>query len=86
MVPMNNRSPKRIKLLLSKQIYSFRVQKGLTQTELARLAGTTQPKISDWENGMADIKVTHLIGLCEALEVSPIEFLSPLVEGGVEKC
>ena len=50
-------------------IYYYRLEKGMTQTELARKAGVPQPNLSNIEKGKKDITLTTLKRLSLALEV-----------------
>ena len=52
---------------LPQAIRAARVNRGLTQGELAALIGVSQGAISFWENGMESPTVAHLIAL--ALEL-----------------
>lgn len=55
---------------LGDRLREERVKKGLSQKELARLAGCEQPVISDLENGVAKGS-KHLISFARILNVSP---------------
>lgn len=59
------------------KIRELRLQKRLTQEELAKRAGVTRTTICNIENGVQDnIKVKNLKGIADALGVS----LSELIE------
>lgn len=53
----------------------IRKEKGLTQTELAKRAGTRQSHISNMEKGERDIDTEMLIRLARALGVKAYELL-----------
>lgn len=47
----------------------LRVQRGLSQTELAALVGVSQAAIGQWERGVSNPKGKHLLALAKALAV-----------------
>ena len=53
----------------------LRKQKGLTQSELAKLAGIGQPAVALMEKGKRDIDTEMLIKLARALNVKAYELL-----------
>lgn len=52
------------------QLLGWRLSKGLTQAELAKRADIPRPNISNIENGRADVSLTSLRRLADALELS----------------
>ena len=50
-----------------------RLRLGMTQDELARAVGVTQPRISIWENGKADIPNARRVQIAELLGLLPGE-------------
>ncbi len=56
-----------------RSIKLFREQAGLTQQELADLAGVHQHHISRWERGTVDIGDGNLAKVAKALGVTPWE-------------
>ena len=57
------------------RIYQYRLQKGLTQAQLASQCGIPQPNLSNIEKGKQDLTVSTLIRIAGALEVRPGQFL-----------
>lgn len=55
------------------KIYRLRLEKRLTQRELAARAGVYQANLSNVEKGKQDLTVSTLLRLCSALEVDPAE-------------
>jgi len=53
-----------------KNLRKIRLEKGLTQTEIAELLKTTQQQYSKYENGQNEIPTHHIITLCEFYDVS----------------
>lgn len=51
-------------------IYRLRINKKLSQVELARLCGVTQQAINRIEKGKAKVSVETLVKLAEALETT----------------
>ena len=59
---------------ISKRIISLRQQCGYTQNGLAERAGVSQSHLRRVELGQADITVSHLELLCDAMSISLKEF------------
>lgn len=55
---------------LGEMIKYYRLEKGLTQPELAKLVGVSNGMISIWENNINEPKASYLKALCLHLEVS----------------
>ena len=58
-----------------KRLAKARIDKGLSQTKLAKLSGIDQGNIWNYENNKTTPKVTTLRLICLALEISSIELL-----------
>lgn len=56
------------------RIYQKRVEKKLTQAELARRAGISQPNLSNIEKGKRDLTVSTLARIARALETDVRDF------------
>ena len=54
-----------------------RVNRGLTQAELADKIGVSRQAIFDWENGKRTIRPINLFALCTALNVTEDDVLLP---------
>ena len=61
---------------ISKRLISLRQQCGLTQNGLAERAGVSQSHLRRVELGQADITVSHLELLCDAMSISLKEFFN----------
>ena len=59
---------------ISKRLISLRQQCGLTQNGLAERAGVSQSHLRRVELGQADITISHLGLLCDAMSISLKEF------------
>ena len=59
---------------LGETIKSLRLEKGLTQPQLAKLVGVSNGMISVWENNINEPKASYLKALATALDVS-VSFL-----------
>jgi transcriptional regulator with XRE-family HTH domain len=57
------------------QIKSYRNAAHLSQKELAAQLGVTPTRLCNWENNRHEPNISMLVKLCEALEVSPDDFL-----------
>ena len=55
---------------LGETIKSLRLEKGLTQPQLAKMVGVSNGMISIWENNVNEPKASYLKALATALEVS----------------
>jgi len=60
---------------LGARIRTCRLQKNLTQAELAKLMGMCPSMIGHAERGSREISVKTLVALCNALDVSPAYLL-----------
>lgn len=58
-------------LALGQKLQKLRVERGMTQAELARRAGVPQPNLSNIEKEKHDLTVSTLVKLCVALEADP---------------
>ena len=61
---------------VGKRLKELREQHGFTQNGLAEYAGVSQTHLRRVELGQADITVSHLQLLCEALDVSLHDFFA----------
>ena len=59
---------------VSQRLITLRTHCGFTQNKLAELAGVSQSHLRRVERGEADITVSHLQLLCDALDISLKEF------------
>ena len=59
---------------VSQRLITLRTQCGFTQNKLAELAGVSQSHLRRVELGEADITISHLQLLCDALDISLKEF------------
>ena len=59
---------------LGKRIKELRLEKGLSQPQLAKLVGVSNGMISIWENNINEPKASYLKALANALEV-PVSVL-----------
>lgn len=55
---------------LGETIKYYRLEKGLTQPELAKLVGVSKGMISIWENNVNEPKASYVKELCTHLEIS----------------
>jgi len=62
---------------ITRQIIALRLQRGLTQQEVALRAGTTQSVIARIENGEQNISIKTLIKLANALKANVSINLQP---------
>lgn len=54
-----------------------RINRSLTQAELAEKIGVSRQAIFDWENGKRSIRPVNLYAICKALDVSEDDILLP---------
>ncbi len=72
------------------RIYELRSKKGLSQTELAKLAGVSQRSISRWENDEVAIPLDKAVNVANALgcDLGDLTGISPAPESvltGIEE-
>jgi transcriptional regulator with XRE-family HTH domain len=70
--------------MIKTRLKQYRVEKGLTQTKLAKLVGVSQPNYQRWESGSAEIPEEKLKRLALALKATPEQLLGrhPPIEAG----
>ena len=56
--------------IFPQRLKELRLEKGLTQTELANMLGISQKSYSHWETGKNEPNLENLIKLADLLEVS----------------
>lgn len=56
---------------LGKRIQDARVDRGITQTALARLIDSSQSSVGYWETGKRGVPMDKIPTLCKALKVTP---------------
>lgn len=61
--------------MLGDRLRSKREEKGMSQVELSRLTGMTQPLISMYERNKVDPTTSMVKYLCEVLEITASELL-----------
>jgi len=62
---------------LGGRLRALRLERGMTQDELARTIGTHFTSISAVERGVRGLSVQQIVKLATALKVSPDDFLHP---------
>ena len=55
-------------------VRTARLRKGLSQKQLAAVAGTSQPHISTIEKGSVNVMFDTVLRLCSALDITPNDF------------
>lgn len=63
----------------------LRVARGLSQLELARRAGMTQPYVSYHENGQIDPRLTGIVRLAAALGMTPAALVAATTQHDPEE-
>ena len=61
---------------LGETIKALRLEKGLTQPQLAELVGVSKGMISIWENNINEPKATYLKALSIALDINVDQLLN----------
>lgn len=61
-----------------KILRSLRIEKGLTQLELANALGRPQSFVSKYESGERRLEVVEFIDVCRALEEDPSRIITKL--------
>jgi transcriptional regulator with XRE-family HTH domain len=65
--------------MFGKKLRELRKVSGLTQEQVAELAGIHKNYVSDCENGRRNISLENILALSRALKVKPGELLDHLV-------
>lgn len=63
---------------IGERIKEYRLEKGLTQQQLAKRIGVSQKAIDYWERGINEPKACYIIALVKTFEISFDEFLGGL--------
>ena len=58
------------------KLFEIRKKRGLTQVELAEMAGLADRTYADIERGSANMRVETALRICEALQITPNEILT----------
>lgn len=61
--------------MIGQKIKELRLKKGLTQTGLAELIGTTQVSVCRWENGTHTAQFCNVHKIAKALKVNILELI-----------
>lgn len=56
---------------IGNNIKVLRKQKGLTQTEIAKMLNMTQQQYSRFETGIFELNYTQILEICHILEITP---------------
>ena len=72
-----------IRVLVGRNVRRARIEKGLTQEELAERAGTSQFYVSSLEAGRRNPTVVTVFELAQALGVDHLDLLRPNGESSV---
>lgn len=64
-----------LKYEIGNRIRKYRLDKGLSQKELANQIGVSNSRVSNWEHGINRPDADILADICRALNVSPSELL-----------
>ena len=68
-------------MLIRDKLRALRMEHGMTQKELAEIAGTTAAAVSAWETGIRSPKIQPLRMICEHFGLNVSEFVDEDVEG-----
>ena len=65
---------------IGEKIRKFRTEKGLSQRELAKMAGLSEPAIRNYELGNRTPSDKHIDAIAGALDISPFAISDPDIE------
>ena len=73
---------------IGSRLLSIRKKMGLTQSEVAEIAGLSDRTYADIERGTVNMRVETLLKICQALHITPDEILTkedsaPLQQNGI---
>lgn len=63
---------------LGERIKELRIEKDLSQMQLAKIVGVSQKAIDYWERNVNEPKATYIIALVKAFDISFDEFFAEL--------
>lgn len=63
--------------LVGRNVRAARVDRGMTQEQFAEVSGFSQQYISDLERGRRNPTIVSLHELAQALDVTPVQLLTP---------
>ncbi len=66
-----------MRLLVGRNLKRIRVERGLTQEELAERSGFSQQYISDMERGRRNPTIVSLWELAQAIGATPVDLITP---------
>lgn len=65
---------------ISQKIYKLRIQKDMTQAEIAKIAGVSDKAVSAWESGKRDPKVKAIQNICTYFHLDLNAFIDEQTE------
>lgn len=65
---------------ISQKIYKLRIQKDMTQAEVAKIAGVSDKAVSAWESGKRDPKIKAIQNLCTYFHLDLNAFIDEQAE------
>lgn len=65
---------------ISQKIYKLRIQKDMTQAEVAKIAGVSDKAVSAWESGKRDPKIKAIQNLCTYFHLDLNAFIDEQTE------
>lgn len=68
---------------ISQKIYKLRIQKDMTQAEVAKIAGVSDKAVSAWESGKRDPKIKAIQNLCTYFHLDLNAFIDEQTENFV---
>jgi len=80
-LPAGAKRPVLSKKEVGGRVRALRLQRGMSQVELARLVGTHQTAVSQIEVGRRGVSVQQVVRLCRALKATPDRILGENHEG-----
>ena len=64
-------------MIISERIFKLLKEKNIKQKEFAKKTGISESTISDWKRKQTNPASDKIMKICEVLDVSPYELLSP---------
>ena len=62
--------------LIGDKLHSYRKKAGLTQSEVAELAGLSDRTYADIERGSVNMRIETVLRICKALQITPDSILT----------
>lgn len=68
-----------LRKVIARRLREVRIERRLTQVDVAKKLGVSKQLISQWEHDRSNITISHLIELAEMMQITPGSLLDELI-------